>query len=68
MFVKFSFPIRTLLILLGRCRVTIGFVEAGGVVPEKFNAVEASANIDAEYGNQGTDFVHVPREGFGWSV
>lgn len=33
-------------------RVTCGFVNAGGVVPEKFNAVEASANIDAEYGNQ----------------
>lgn len=48
--------------------VTCGFVEAGGVVPEKFNAVESSANIDAEYGNQGTDFIHVPREGFGWCV
>ncbi|KAM0754949.1 trehalase-domain-containing protein [Meredithblackwellia eburnea MCA 4105] len=47
--------------------VTCGFVEAGGVVPEKFNAVEASANIDAEYGNQGTDFHLIPREGFGWT-
>ncbi|SCZ93579.1 BZ3500_MvSof-1268-A1-R1_Chr6-3g08751 [Microbotryum saponariae] len=28
--------------------VTIGFVEAAGCVPEKFNAVEASSNIDAE--------------------
>lgn len=33
--------------------VTTGFVEAGGCVPEKFNAVEGSANIEAEYGNQG---------------
>ncbi|KAK4699912.1 alpha,alpha-trehalase, partial [Phenoliferia sp. Uapishka_3] len=48
-------------------QVTSGFVEAGGVVPEKFNAVEASANIDAEYGNQGTDFHMIPREGFGWT-
>ena len=47
--------------------VTTGFVSAGGVVPEKFNAVEASANIDAEYGNQGTDFQYLPREGFGWT-
>ncbi|KAK4058296.1 alpha,alpha-trehalase nth1 [Microbotryomycetes sp. JL221] len=47
--------------------VTTGFVEAGGCVPEKFNAVECSSNIDAEYGNQGTDFVLLPREGFGWT-
>jgi len=47
--------------------VTCGFVNAGGVVPEKFNAVEGSANIDAEYGNQGTDFKLIPREGFGWT-
>ncbi|KDE04929.1 alpha,alpha-trehalase [Microbotryum lychnidis-dioicae p1A1 Lamole] len=47
--------------------VTIGFVEAAGCVPEKFNAVEASSNIDAEYGNQGTDFALIPREGFGWT-
>ncbi|KAI5477104.1 alpha,alpha-trehalase, glycoside hydrolase family 37 protein [Pseudohyphozyma bogoriensis] len=47
--------------------VTCGFVNAGGVVPEKFNAVEASANIDAEYGNQGTDFKLIPKEGFGWT-
>ncbi|ORY88799.1 glycoside hydrolase family 37 protein [Leucosporidium creatinivorum] len=47
--------------------VTCGFVEAGGCVPEKFNAVESSSNIDAEYGNQGTDFTLIPREGFGWT-
>lgn len=39
-----------------------------GCVPEKFNAVESSSNIDAEYGNQGTDFTLIPREGFGWLV
>lgn len=39
-----------------------------GCVPEKFNAVESSSNIDAEYGNQGTDFTLIPREGFGWSA
>merc|ERR1711939_545335 len=33
--------------------VTSGFVEAGGVVPEKFDAVACTSNIDAEYGNQG---------------
>ena len=41
------------------CRLTVGFVEAGGCVPEKFNAVEGTSNIDAEYGNQVShDFVH----------
>ena len=49
-------------------RVTTGFVHAGGVVPEKFDAVQANANIDAEYGNQGTDFAMIPKEGFGWYV
>ncbi|GAA6000499.1 hypothetical protein JCM10207_008040 [Rhodosporidiobolus poonsookiae] len=47
--------------------LTTGFVEAGGCVPEKFNAVEGTSNIDAEYGNQGTDFHLIPREGFGWT-
>lgn len=47
--------------------ITAGFVEAGGVIPEKFNVVEGSANIEAEYGNQGTDFKYLPREGFGWT-
>ncbi|GAA5866536.1 hypothetical protein JCM3774_004005 [Rhodotorula dairenensis] len=47
--------------------LTVGFVEAGGCVPEKFNAVEGTSNIDAEYGNQGTDFHLIPREGFGWT-
>jgi hypothetical protein len=28
---------------------------AGGCVPEKFNAVEGTSNIDAEYGNQVRD-------------
>ncbi|TNY22358.1 alpha,alpha-trehalase-neutral trehalase [Rhodotorula diobovata] len=47
--------------------LTTGFVEAGGCVPEKFDAVEGTSNIDAEYGNQGTDFHLIPREGFGWT-
>ncbi|BGP14321.1 hypothetical protein JCM10213_004448 [Rhodosporidiobolus nylandii] len=47
--------------------LTTGFVEAGGCVPEKLNAVDGTSNIDAEYGNQGTDFHLIPREGFGWT-
>lgn len=34
------------------CRITVGFVEAGGCIPEKLDAVAGNANIDAEYGNQ----------------
>ncbi|KAJ8296009.1 Neutral trehalase [Rhodotorula toruloides] len=47
--------------------ITVGFVEAGGCIPEKLDAVAGNANIDAEYGNQGTDFHLIPREGFGWT-
>lgn len=42
------------------------FVDFNGVVPEKFDAVALSHLVHAEYGNQGTDFNYVPREGFGW--
>lgn len=42
------------------------FVEFNGVVPEKFDVVALSHRVDAEYGNVGTDFRMVPREGFGW--
>ncbi|WVQ78305.1 hypothetical protein IAT38_000390 [Cryptococcus sp. DSM 104549] len=46
--------------------MTLSFVDFNGIVPEKFDAVELSHMVDAEYGNQGTDFRYVPREGFGW--
>ncbi|PKI85403.1 alpha,alpha-trehalase [Malassezia vespertilionis] len=42
------------------------FVDFNGVVPEKFDAVNLSHLVNAEYGNQGTEFTYVPREGFGW--
>ncbi|KAL4400388.1 alpha,alpha-trehalase Nth1 [Malassezia pachydermatis] len=42
------------------------FVDFNGVVPEKFDAVALSHLVNAEYGNQGTEFSYVPREGFGW--
>lgn len=42
------------------------FVDFNGVVPEKFDAVALSHLVSAEYGNQGTEFNYVPREGFGW--
>ena len=46
--------------------MTTAFVDFNGVVPEKFDAVKLSHLVHAEYGNQGTDYAYVPREGFGW--
>ena len=37
-----------------------------GVVPEKFDVVTGSHRVDVEYGNVGTDFKMVAREGFAW--
>jgi alpha,alpha-trehalase len=46
--------------------ITKGFVDFNGVVPEKFDVVGLSHKVEVEYGNVGTDFKCVPREGFGW--
>ncbi|CAO3630703.1 unnamed protein product [Cunninghamella blakesleeana] len=46
--------------------ITKAFVEFNGVVPEKFDVVALSHKVQVEYGNVGTDFKYVPREGFGW--
>ena len=47
--------------------ITTAFVNFNGLVPEKFDAVALSHLVNAEYGNQGTQFAYVPREGFGWT-
>jgi len=46
--------------------ITRSFADFNGVVPEKFDAVKMSHKVNVEYGNVGTDFKLVPREGFGW--
>ncbi len=38
-----------------------------GTVPEKFNVVTRSHEVFAEYGNVGTKFSYITREGFGWT-
>ncbi|KAI1321696.1 trehalase-domain-containing protein [Xylariaceae sp. FL0255] len=45
------------------------FVDHNGAVCEKYNVVSKKDQhkVDAEYGNQGTDFVGYPKEGFGWT-
>ncbi|MGE5861269.1 MAG: trehalase family glycosidase [Ignavibacteria bacterium] len=38
-----------------------------GTVPEKFDVVKRSHDVFAEYGNVGTKFAYITREGFGWT-
>jgi len=37
-----------------------------GTVPEKFDVVERSHRVFAEYGNVNAEFSYIAREGFGW--
>lgn len=37
-----------------------------GTVPEKYDVVQRTHNVFVEYGNVGTDFAYITREGFGW--
>ncbi|RIA80971.1 Glycoside Hydrolase Family 37 protein [Glomus cerebriforme] len=46
--------------------ITKSFVDFNGVVPEKYDVVTLNHLLKVEYGNVGTDFKFVPREGFGW--
>ncbi|KAJ1344945.1 hypothetical protein BSLG_000460 [Batrachochytrium salamandrivorans] len=46
--------------------ITKSFVDFNGVVPEKFDVVNMTHRVNVEYGNVGSDFQFVAREGFGW--
>ena len=46
--------------------ITKSFVDFNGVVPEKYDVVSMTHQVQVEYGNVGTDFKYVTREGFGW--
>jgi alpha,alpha-trehalase len=46
--------------------ITRAFVDFNGVVPEKFDVVDATHLIHVEYGQVGIDFKYIPKEGFGW--
>ncbi|KAI9711368.1 MAG: hypothetical protein M1812_007217 [Candelaria pacifica] len=48
--------------------VTKAFVDFNGVVVEKYDVTRQMDphKVEAEYGNQGSDFKGVAREGFGW--
>ncbi len=46
--------------------ITKNAADYNGTVPEKYDVVIATHKVFAEYGNQGTDFEYISREGFGW--
>ena len=46
--------------------ITKNACDYNGTVPEKYNVVSGSHKVFAEYGNQGTNFEYITREGFGW--
>ncbi len=46
--------------------ITINAVNYNGTIPEKYNVVTATHKVFAEYGNVGTDFEYITKEGFGW--
>jgi alpha,alpha-trehalase len=47
--------------------VTFNAANYNGTVPEKFDVVTRSHQVFAEYGNVGTKFSYITREGFGWT-
>ncbi|MBS2034860.1 trehalase [bacterium] len=47
--------------------ITRNAVDFNGVIPEKYDVLNASHEVFAEYGNVGADFDYITKEGFGWS-
>ena len=46
--------------------ITKNAVDYNGTIPEKYDVVTATHKVFAEYGNVGTEFEYITREGFGW--
>ena len=46
--------------------LTVNATNYNGTIPEKFDLVERTHEVFAEYGNVGTTFAYITREGFGW--
>ncbi|HWP82741.1 MAG TPA: trehalase family glycosidase [Bacteroidota bacterium] len=47
--------------------MTLNAANYNGTIPEKFDVVLRSHQVFAEYGNVGTAFAYITREGFGWT-
>ncbi|TDE05241.1 trehalase family glycosidase [Flavobacterium sandaracinum] len=46
--------------------ITRNAVDFNGTIPEKFDLEISSHKVFAEYGNVGTEFDYIAKEGFGW--
>jgi alpha,alpha-trehalase len=46
--------------------ITRNAADYNGTIPEKYDVVNRSHRVFVEYGNVGTDFDYITREGFGW--
>ena len=46
--------------------ITRNAADYNGTVPEKLDVVKRSHEVFAEYGNVGTEFAYITKEGFGW--
>jgi len=46
--------------------IAVNARDFNGTVPEKYDVVKRTHNVFAEYGNVGTDFSYITKEGFGW--
>jgi alpha,alpha-trehalase len=46
--------------------ITKNSVEYNGTIPEKFDLEISSHKVFVEYGNVGTEFDYIAKEGFGW--
>lgn len=46
--------------------ITQNAVDYNGTIPEKYDVVESTHKVYAEYGNVGTEFAYITKSGFGW--
>ncbi|HXH30853.1 MAG TPA: trehalase family glycosidase [Bacteriovoracaceae bacterium] len=46
--------------------ITKNAMEYNGTIPEKYDVVNRTHKVFAEYGNVGTEFSYITTEGFGW--
>ena len=46
--------------------ITKNAVDYNGTIPEKYDVVDATHKVYAEYGNVGTEFDYITTSGFGW--
>jgi alpha,alpha-trehalase len=46
--------------------ITRNAADYNGTIPEKYDVVNRTHHVFAEYGNVGTEFDYITREGFGW--